>query len=147
MTLVGPVTLGYIYVGQIALSFNSTKIPQLGGSMPSNALPPLVALTPTDHGAIVVVVAYCFAGFTLVAAGARIAITVIHKQGFHRDDVGYFGGAVSIVRMSIRKGSPLTDDPAHVVDCQCSLRTSRQCRPWETAGKPRCVSHSQLLQG
>jgi len=64
--------------------------------MPSNALPPLVALTPTDHGAIVVVVAWCFAGFTLVAAGARIAITVIHKQGFHRDDVGYFSGAVSI---------------------------------------------------
>jgi len=65
--------------------------------MPSNALPPLVALTPTDHGAIVVVVAYCFAGFTLVAAGARTAITVIHKQGFHRDDVGYFSGAVSIL--------------------------------------------------
>jgi hypothetical protein len=64
--------------------------------MPSNALPPLVALTPTDHGAIVVVVAWCFAGFTLVAAGARTAITLIHKQGFHRDDVGYFSGAVSI---------------------------------------------------
>jgi hypothetical protein len=63
--------------------------------MPSNALPPLIALTPTDHGAIVVVVAWCFAGFTLVAAGARTAITVIHKQGFHRDDVGYFSGAVS----------------------------------------------------
>jgi len=64
--------------------------------MPSNALPPLIALTPTDHGAIVVVVAWCFAGFTLVAAGARTAITVIKKQGFHRDDVGYFSGAVSI---------------------------------------------------
>jgi hypothetical protein len=64
--------------------------------MASNALPPLQALTPTDHGAIVVVVAYCFAGFTVVGAGARTAITVVQKQGFHRDDIGYFGGAVSI---------------------------------------------------
>lgn len=64
--------------------------------MSSNALPPLQALTPTDHGAIVVVVAYCFAGFTVVGAGARTAITVVQKQGFHRDDIGYFGGAVSI---------------------------------------------------
>lgn len=63
--------------------------------MSSNALPPLQALTADDHGAIVVVVAYCFAGFTVVGAGARAAITVIQKQGFHRDDVGYFGGAVS----------------------------------------------------
>jgi hypothetical protein len=62
--------------------------------MSSNALPPLQALTPTDHGAIVVVVAYCFAGFTVVGAGARTAITVVQKQGFHRDDIGYFGGAV-----------------------------------------------------
>jgi hypothetical protein len=72
------------------------NIPQLG-VMPSNALPPLIALTPTDHGAIVVVVAWCFAGFTMVAAVARTAITVIKKQGFHRDDVGYFSGAVSIL--------------------------------------------------
>lgn len=64
--------------------------------MSSNALPPLQALTPYDHGAIVVVVAYCFAGFTVVGAGARTAITVVQKQGFHRDDIGYFGGAVSI---------------------------------------------------
>lgn len=63
--------------------------------MSSNALPPLQAFTPTDHGAIVVVVAYCFAGFTVVGAGARTAITVVQKQGFHRDDIGYFGGAVS----------------------------------------------------
>jgi hypothetical protein len=63
--------------------------------MSSNALPPLQALTPDDHGAIVVVIAYCFAGFTLVGAGARTAITVVQKQGFHRDDIGYFGGAVS----------------------------------------------------
>lgn len=63
--------------------------------MSSNALPPLQALTPTDHGAIVVVVAYCFAGFTVVGAGARTAITVVQKQGFHRDDIGYFAGAVS----------------------------------------------------
>jgi hypothetical protein len=65
--------------------------------MSSNALPPLHALTPTDHGAIVVVIAYCFAGFTVVGAGARTAITVVQKQGFHRDDIGYFGGAVSIL--------------------------------------------------
>jgi len=73
--------------------------------MSSNALPPLQALTPTDHGAIVVVVAYCFAGFTVVGAGARTAITVVQKQGFHRDDIGYFGGAVSIcleINWSIR---------------------------------------------
>jgi len=68
--------------------------------MSSNALPPLQALTPTDHGAIVVVVAYCFAGFTVVGAGARTAITVVQKQGFHRDDIGYFGGAVSICALT-----------------------------------------------
>jgi hypothetical protein len=66
--------------------------------MSSNALPPLQALTPDDHGAIVVVVAYCFAGFTGVGAGARVALTVVHKQGFHRDDIGYFAGAVSLHR-------------------------------------------------
>jgi hypothetical protein len=78
--------------------------------MPSNALPPLVALTPTDHGAIVVVVAWCFAGFTLVAAGARTAITVIHKQGFHRDDVGYFSGAVSTPSVDFDEDFPLIDN-------------------------------------
>jgi hypothetical protein len=31
----------------------------------------------------------------VVGAGARTAITVVQKQGFHRDDIGYFGGAVS----------------------------------------------------
>jgi hypothetical protein len=57
---------------------------------------PTLFLLCTHHGAIVVVIAYCFAGFTVVGAGARTAITVVQKQGFHRDDIGYFGGAVSI---------------------------------------------------
>jgi hypothetical protein len=61
------------------------------GDMSSNALPPLQALTPDDHGDIVVVVAYCFANFTVVEARARTATTVVQKQGFHRNDIGCFG--------------------------------------------------------
>jgi len=107
--------------------------------MSSNALPPLQALTPTDHGAIVVVVAYCFAGFTVVGAGARTAITVVQKQGFHRDDIGYFGGAVSIyveITWAIRL---LTDIVGPRNNHECALRTRCRHGTWTAYGHARCI--------
>ncbi|GAB7358022.1 hypothetical protein MBLNU230_g0187t1 [Neophaeotheca triangularis] len=69
--------------------------------MPSNALPPLQALTPNDRGAIVVVHSYCFAGFTVVAAITRVLITIKTKQGFHKDDIAFLSSVGFAILTSI----------------------------------------------
>jgi hypothetical protein len=107
--------------------------------MSSNALPPLQALTPNDHGAIVVVVAYCFAGFTVVGAGARSAITIVQKQGFHRDDIGYFGGAVSICFKPPDFEPLLTTLEVAGLHNECALRACCRRGSWTAYGRARCI--------
>ena len=62
--------------------------------MASNVYDPLFALTPTDHGAIVVVVGYIFASITVVAACTRVFITTRQKLALGGDDVAALTGTV-----------------------------------------------------
>lgn len=65
-------------------------------------LPSLEELTPGNDGSVVVLIAYVFLVFTMLAMIIRIATTWTKKRGFAQDDAFLILAAVSVSTSTIR---------------------------------------------